>query len=312
MDIYLRSTSYAAVAFVVLCTLPILAKWLLIGRWKPQQIPIWSLAYFRFWLVKTLVRSDPLVLFVGSPLYVLYLRALGAKVGQGVLILSPQRADLHRPAHHRRRHGHPQGLVLLRLPRPRRDDPDRFAHPGQGRAGRRDDGVRHRHLDGRRGPARSRILLARRPVRAGRPDLARVPGPTHHGRATARSRPAPLSTLRPALYATSQLLTMVFVYLPLAFGGFAALLTVPEVDALVGPAPWTSALRPSTSRRLPCRPCSSSARSSAAFVLTFTVPRVLNLAIRPDKVYPLYGFHDSLHRTVARLTQLEVLDGALR
>ena len=56
---------------------------MLIGRWKPQQIRIWSLAYVRFWIVKTLVRSNPLVLFAGSPLYVLYLRALGAKVGRG-------------------------------------------------------------------------------------------------------------------------------------------------------------------------------------------------------------------------------------
>ena len=61
---------------------------MLIGRWKPQQIRIWSLAYVRFWIVKTLVRSNPLVLFVGSPLYVLYLRALGAKIGRGVAIFS--------------------------------------------------------------------------------------------------------------------------------------------------------------------------------------------------------------------------------
>ena len=71
-----------------MCTFPILAKWMLIGRWKPQQIRVWSLAYVRFWLVKTLVRPNPLVLFAGSPLYVLYLRALGAKVGRGVAIFS--------------------------------------------------------------------------------------------------------------------------------------------------------------------------------------------------------------------------------
>ena len=39
-------------------------------------------------MVKILIRSSPLALFVGSPLYVLYLRALGAKVGRGVTILS--------------------------------------------------------------------------------------------------------------------------------------------------------------------------------------------------------------------------------
>src|SRR5205823_9570151 len=50
---------------------------------------IWSLAYVRFWIVKTLIRSNPGVyLFIGSPLYGLYLRALGAKVGPRVVILS--------------------------------------------------------------------------------------------------------------------------------------------------------------------------------------------------------------------------------
>src|SRR6476660_9945211 len=66
--IYLRAVLFGGVAFVVLCTLPILAKWVLIGRWKPQRIRIWSLAYVRFWIVKTLVRSNPLTfLTAGSP-----------------------------------------------------------------------------------------------------------------------------------------------------------------------------------------------------------------------------------------------------
>ena len=52
--------------------------------------PRWSLEYFRFWLVKTLVRLNPLVLFAGSPIFIFYLRALGAKIGRDVLILSPQ------------------------------------------------------------------------------------------------------------------------------------------------------------------------------------------------------------------------------
>ena len=90
-DIYLRAVLFGGAAFVVLCILPILAKWVLIGRWKPQEIRIWSLAYVRFWIVKTLVRSNPLAfLSAGSPLYALYLRALGAKVGRGVAIFSRQ------------------------------------------------------------------------------------------------------------------------------------------------------------------------------------------------------------------------------
>ena len=37
------------------------------------------------------------------------------------------------------------------------------------------------------------------------------------------------------------------------------------------------------------------------------VPRLLNLAIKPDKVYPLYGIHYSLHKTIARLTNVKIL-----
>src|SRR5437667_1342293 len=88
---YLRLVLLSDVALLVVCAVPIAAKSLLIGRWKPQEIRIWSLAYVRFWIVKTLIRSNPGVyLCVGSPRYGLHLRALGAKVGPGVVILSRQ------------------------------------------------------------------------------------------------------------------------------------------------------------------------------------------------------------------------------
>jgi acyl carrier protein len=88
LDGYLRSASFGGAMFLGMCILPILAKWVLIGRWKPRQIPIWSLAYLRFWIVKTLVQANPVLFFLGSPLYLLYLRALGASIGRGVVILS--------------------------------------------------------------------------------------------------------------------------------------------------------------------------------------------------------------------------------
>src|SRR5205807_1060510 len=54
-----------------------------------QQIRLWSLAYVRFWIVKTLIRSSPVVrMFIGTPVYLFYLRALGAKIGPGVVIFS--------------------------------------------------------------------------------------------------------------------------------------------------------------------------------------------------------------------------------
>ncbi|HZS20370.1 MAG TPA: Pls/PosA family non-ribosomal peptide synthetase, partial [Pseudonocardiaceae bacterium] len=89
VDTYWRSVVFTVGVFAGACALPILAKWILIGRWKTQQIRVWSLGYVRFWLVKSLVRANPLARFVGSPLYILYLRALGAKIGRGVVVLSP-------------------------------------------------------------------------------------------------------------------------------------------------------------------------------------------------------------------------------
>lgn len=89
LDVYLRSVLVGGAAFLVTSLLPILVKWLLVGRWKPAQFPVWSARYFRFWLVKTLIRTNPLVRFTGTPLFVFYLRLLGAKIGKGVTILSP-------------------------------------------------------------------------------------------------------------------------------------------------------------------------------------------------------------------------------
>jgi non-ribosomal peptide synthetase-like protein len=89
LDVYLRSVQVAGGLFLGTALLPVAAKWLLVGRWTATQFPVWSLRYFRFWLVKTLIRTNPLVRFVGTPLYPFYLRLLGAKVGKGTTILSP-------------------------------------------------------------------------------------------------------------------------------------------------------------------------------------------------------------------------------
>ena len=104
-DIYLRALQFGGLAFIGLSLLPIVVKWALIGRFKPEEIPIWSMRYLRFWIVKTLIRANPLLLLIGarartstaSPLLNLYLRALGAKIGRNVAIFSrtlPVCADL--------------------------------------------------------------------------------------------------------------------------------------------------------------------------------------------------------------------------
>src|SRR2546427_5137394 len=57
-EMYLRMVLARSGTVLVVCARPIAGKWLLIGRWKAQQIHRVSLAYVRFWIVKTLARSS--------------------------------------------------------------------------------------------------------------------------------------------------------------------------------------------------------------------------------------------------------------
>jgi non-ribosomal peptide synthetase-like protein len=86
-EVYLRTVEFAFGLFVVFSLLPIVAKWLFIGKFTPAAIPIWSLRYFRFWAIKALIRSAPMAAF-GGPIYNLYLRLLGAKIGAKTVIHS--------------------------------------------------------------------------------------------------------------------------------------------------------------------------------------------------------------------------------
>jgi non-ribosomal peptide synthetase-like protein len=77
--------------------LAIVAKWLLLGRARAGSIPLWSLAYFRFWAARLVVRSAPANAFAGTPLFNAYLRLLGARIGRNALIATrvvPVAADL--------------------------------------------------------------------------------------------------------------------------------------------------------------------------------------------------------------------------
>ena len=64
----------------------IVGKWLVAGKLKAGRYPLWGLTYFRWWLSDRLIEGAPLYMLGGSPLYVWWLRALGAKVGNEVNI----------------------------------------------------------------------------------------------------------------------------------------------------------------------------------------------------------------------------------
>ncbi len=82
---YGRIIAFGLSLAVLFSILPVAVKWLVIGRWKPEVIPIWSLRYFRFWAMKSLLGSAPLA-YLGDPFYNIYLRLLGAKIGKDVVI----------------------------------------------------------------------------------------------------------------------------------------------------------------------------------------------------------------------------------
>jgi non-ribosomal peptide synthetase-like protein len=85
---YGRIVASSVASFLVFNAIPIAMKWALVGRWKQEVIPIWGLRYFRFWVVKKLVQSAPAAALKGTPLYNVYLRLLGARIGRNTVIQS--------------------------------------------------------------------------------------------------------------------------------------------------------------------------------------------------------------------------------
>ncbi|NAT23260.1 Pls/PosA family non-ribosomal peptide synthetase [Pseudomonas syringae] len=80
------SISVFLIATVLQFFIAIAAKWLIAGRLKPGIYPLWGLTYFRWWAADRMVESAPAYLLSGSSFYPMWLRALGAKVGQEVVI----------------------------------------------------------------------------------------------------------------------------------------------------------------------------------------------------------------------------------
>ena len=306
-DIYLRSVVCGAGGFVVLCLLPLVVKWGLIGRWKPQSIRLWSLGYVRFWVVKTVVRANPLALFfVGSPLYTLYLRALGAKVGRRVVILSryiPVCTDLLRIG---------DDTVIRK---------DTFFTGYRAQGGVLQTGA---VTLGNNVFVGEKVVLDIDTEIGDGGQLGHTsslhagqsvpPGEHWHGSPAQRTEldylrvaPADCGTFRRVSFSVLTVLKLLFVYLPLVQGGLYLLLNaLPSLDRLVGPG-----VDGLTSPQLYTDAVVVSLVLFFGFIVVgllfvATVPRLLNLFIKPDRVYPLYGFHYGLHRTITRLTNVKL------
>jgi non-ribosomal peptide synthetase-like protein len=312
VESYLRLVLFSAAAFLVVCAVPIVAKWLLIGRWKPQSIRIWSLAYVRFWIVKTLIRSNPGVyLLVGSPLYGLYLRALGAKIGPGVVILSrriPVCTDLltigagtvvRRESNfvcYRARAGRIEiGPVTL----------GRDVYVGEAAVLDIDtsmgDGAQLGH---------SSALLSGQSVPAAECWHGSPAQPTETN--YLRVAPTRCGRLRRTAYAAITLLAILFLWAPLLEGGLGLLLLgvsalVEVLDPSVQSGTGALTMRGLFIEALVFSIVLFFGAVLVGLLVVGTVPRMLSLFIKPDTIYPLYGFHYGVHRVIARLGRMEFL-----
>jgi non-ribosomal peptide synthetase-like protein len=298
--VYSRSVVFGGALFVGACVLPVGAKWALVGRWRTAEFPVWSLAYVRFWTVKALLHASPMILFVGNPLYVLYLRALGARIGGGVTILSRSvpvctdlltvgagtviRKDCHFLCYQALAGRIRTGPVTL----------GSGVHVGEQTVldigTSMGDGAQLGHSSALYGGLE--VPAGRRwhgsPAQPTDVDYVRVP-------------PAPCSTARRFAYALAALLQTLLLYVPLAVGGAHLLLTlVPALD--------TASREVSSARFLTEALVLSLAVFAAYVVLSLAavtlVPRLLTPLLRPGRVYPLYGFHYSVQRAIARLTNI--------
>jgi non-ribosomal peptide synthetase-like protein len=253
--------------------------------------------------VRTILHASPLALMSGSPLYLLYLRALGAKIGRRVVILSGTL---------------PVCTDMLTI-----GDDTVIRHGATFVGYRARDGLIET------GPVTigSDAFVGERAVL----DVGTVVGDgaqlgnsssLHEGQAVppgARWHGSPaqpadvdyrrVDALRPNplprfVHAAGQVLALVFVVTPAMLGVGAAMIARPEVALL---SAGGSSLLSGTAFYVWGLIVSAVfffGALLAGAVVVLTVPRLLRRLITPGRVYPLYGLHYFLHRTIRRLTNV--------
>lgn len=86
-----EAAAAAAGAFIALPPLLLLAsvacKWLVLGRTRAGEYPLWGVYYFRWWFVRRVLETVASQYLAGTPAFASYYRLLGAKVGRDALLL---------------------------------------------------------------------------------------------------------------------------------------------------------------------------------------------------------------------------------
>jgi non-ribosomal peptide synthetase-like protein len=257
------------------------------------------MAYLRFWFVKMLVQLSPMALFLGSPLYALYLRALGAKVGRGAVILAraPACTDLFSVG---------DNAVIRKdsvLPGYRADGG--VIQTGPVSIGKEALVGEAAVLDIWTSLGNGAQLGHSSTLHAGQavPDGERWHGsPAQPTDVDYRRVPAAqLGAWRPTVFGTVQLANVLLLGPPLAYVvAVLALTKVPQLTTLMDAGPVAFESWAFYQDALVISVVVFFGAAILGLVFVRIVPRALNRCIEPDKVYPLYGFHYWVHRAIAR------------
>ncbi len=295
---YGRGVLAGGLALGLACAIPILVKWVLVGRWRETEIRVWSAAYLRLWTVKSLLRISPIPFTAGTPIYNLFLRALGADIGRGALIVSrrmPLVTDLLTvgPGAVVRRNvlfnGYHAEAGRIRTGRV---TIGAGAHVGEGSVLGLDVSIGE---GARLGHASS--LQDGEQVRTG--ERRDGFGGQHSGEADGIVvEPVAQKAMRPALFALYQVGAVVLVTIPLAAAVTIWLST--QYDARTGVFTGSLGAWQTYVVALAVGAVSYVGYLVVTFLIAVTLPRMLRPLLVPGRTYPLYGVRYWAQRTVER------------
>ncbi|MPV87877.1 amino acid adenylation domain-containing protein [Georgenia ruanii] len=299
VDMWVRSVSFGMGTVLATALVPVALKWLLVGRWTEGELPVWSLRYVRFWFLKATLTINPMRFFVATPLYPLYLRALGAHIGRDVTILTTAPV------------GCPDLLTVGDRTVIRKDTDVRCYRAEAGRIQTGRVTIGRDVLVGEHSVIEIGTEMGDRSQLGHTSSLhrgQRVPAGEHwHGSPARRTAtdydvvpPVPRGAGRRAAYGVMVVLNRLGLVAPvgfllLAMGGtnFYAYANLGHIQANRAEF-WVVLLVAATVLYF--------GGLAAMLVAVVTVPRLLSRFVVPGRTYPLYGFAYAAHRAVWRLT----------
>lgn len=304
IDFYLRTAMATSLVFFGTSAVLIATKWLVMGRFTAEPIPLWSIKYLRFWIARMAIQGNPLILFAGTSIYSDYLRLLGVRVGKGTIILTPTPpicTDLVSIGAH--------SVIRQDALLPGYTACNGYLYPGTISIGSNaliceatlldiftsigdgsQLGTTSALLEGQAVPAG--CVYQGAPAEPSKSNFDRV-------------APCPVSKSREIFYTTLQLLTHCLVSMPATVMGVSLLFYA--ITTTVG-----------LNTRLSGWMLLENAAISAGIIyfgellllmaIVLTIPRVLNLFVKPEVAHSLYGFQYEIAKLIARFSNNQLLN----